>query len=66
MRAIIDLWHHAERIRCPKCGTVQDAVVAHTRPFWSFAHDCSVCGYHIGESEWERVEDVRTWLEEAR
>jgi hypothetical protein len=48
------VWHHAERIKCPKCGTIQDASVQHTVPFWSYAHECP-CGYWITESEWENV-----------
>jgi len=34
----------------------QEAVVAHTYPFWTYSHTCTCCGYEIGESEWERVE----------
>ena len=50
-----EVWHHSERIRCPECGTEQDATVQHTRPFWTYIHHCS-CGYTIMESEWEVVE----------
>lgn len=45
--------HHTETITCPKCGLAQDAVVEHTVPFNSYAHECA-CGYWITESEWER------------
>ena len=48
------VWHHAERIKCPKCGMIQDASVQHTAPFWCYAHECP-CGYWITESEWETV-----------
>ena len=47
---------HSERIRCPECGQEQDATVQHTRPFWTYVHDCVKCGYTIMESEWEVVE----------
>lgn len=52
--AIPNARHHAERIKCPKCGTIQGASVKHTAPFWSYAHECP-CGYWITESEWETV-----------
>jgi ribosomal protein S27E len=45
---------HKERIKCPKCGKVQAAIVQHTQPWWTYIHDC-VCGYTITESDWERV-----------
>ena len=52
-----EVWHHAERIRCPECGQEQDATVQHTRPFWTYVHDCEKCGYTIMESEWEVVNE---------
>jgi len=51
-----DCWYHAETILCPHCHLEQEAVVAHTYPFWTYSHTCTCCGYEIGESEWERVE----------
>ena len=47
-------WHHAETIKCPKCGLIQDARVQHTSPVWAYDHECS-CGYWITESEWDTV-----------
>jgi len=47
---------HGELIRCPKCGTVQGAVVVHTIPFFTYAHTCEHCGYEIMESEWEKID----------
>jgi predicted RNA-binding Zn-ribbon protein involved in translation (DUF1610 family) len=52
-----EVCNHAERIRCPECGQEQDAVVQHTRPWWTYIHDCEKCGYTIMESEWEVVVD---------
>ena len=52
------IWHHIDRIRCPRCEHEQDATVAQTYPHWSFVHKCDQCGYIIMESEWERVEEV--------
>jgi uncharacterized Zn finger protein len=52
-----EVWHHAERIRCPECGQEQDAVVQHTRPFWTYICHCKKCGYTIMESEWEVVNE---------
>lgn len=46
---------HEEKIRCPKCGTVQTATVEHTIIFDSFVHHCEHCDYWITESEWEPV-----------
>lgn len=48
---------HYDEIRCPKCGTVQSAIVAHTWPHWSYVHTCVGCGYIIMESEWEVVDE---------
>ena len=47
---------HVETIRCPSCGTVQQAMVEHTWPWAMFCHFCEKCEYIIMESEWERVE----------
>lgn len=46
---------HTEKIRCPECGTVQEATVEHTVPFYSYVHHCEKCGFIIMESEWEVV-----------
>lgn len=46
-----------DRIKCPECGTVQDATIEFDRswmPFPCYVHDCEKCGYTIMESEWER------------
>lgn len=48
---------HKETIRCPECGCVQEAVVEHTRPWYTYIHFCDECGYCIMESEWETVEE---------
>lgn len=47
-----------ERIRCPRCGVVQDAtvVVYDEHPFAAYVHECTWCRYLIGESEWYIVE----------
>ena len=47
---------HTEIIICPNCHNRQTAKVAHTQPFWSYVHECDVCDFIIGESEWDRVE----------
>lgn len=50
---------HAEKIICPECKSIQDAIVEHT-PLWNmYVHECTECGYIIMESEWERVEDEK-------
>jgi C4-type Zn-finger protein len=49
---------HTEQIKCPSCGTVQDATVEHTEPFYCYVHDCDKCGYTITESEWERLDNA--------
>ena len=48
---------HKEYIICPKCGSVQEAVVKHTLPFHTYIHTCTECGYTILESEWNEVCD---------
>lgn len=49
----------SQRIRCPKCDSVEEAVVEHHEgePWPRFAHKCGVCGYTIMESEWDRVDE---------
>lgn len=46
------------RIKCPECGTIQDAIVEHTFPFSTYVHHCENCGYVIMESEWEEIKDT--------
>ncbi len=48
--------YHKVKIRCPECGSIEDAKVEHTLPFWTYIHFCSKCGYVIMESDWEEVE----------
>lgn len=48
---------HTETIKCPECGKIQDAVVKHTWPWYSYIHTCE-CGHTIMESEWNRAERV--------
>ena len=45
------------RIKCPECGTIQDAIVEHTIPFDTYIHFCEKCGFVIMESEWEEIKD---------
>ena len=41
------------KIKCPKCDTVQDAVLKWQ---WNWrVHTCEKCGYTITESEWQEV-----------
>ena len=47
---------HREKIKCPECGAINDAIVEHTIPFWTWVHRCSGCGFDIGESEWDPIE----------
>lgn len=43
---------HFENIKCPDCGTVQEAIVLHTNPWWTYEHECTECRYIIMESDW--------------
>jgi len=45
---------HTEQIECPECGSLQNATVEHTQPFWTYIHECN-CGHTIMESEWNVV-----------
>lgn len=49
---------HVERIRCPKCGHIQNAVVEHSTPWNTYIHYCEQCDFLIMESDWQKVEDV--------
>jgi len=46
---------HTEKIKCPDCGTIQDATVEHTVPFYTYLHICTKCDFTIMESDWEVV-----------
>jgi len=46
---------HTEKIKCPDCGTIQDATVEHTVPFFTYLHICTKCDFTIMESDWEVV-----------
>lgn len=48
---------HTEEIICPNCEAIQEAEVEHTMPWWTYIHECGLCGYTIMESEWNRTED---------
>ena len=43
------------KIKCPRCGHVQNAQVGKTFPFYTYMHICKKCGYVITESEWDEV-----------
>lgn len=45
---------HKETIICPSCGSIEEATIIHTLPWWMYAHICSKCEYQILESEWNR------------
>ena len=57
---ITEAW--TERIRCPKCGHVQDATVnvVYDHPFAAHVYECTSCCYLIVESEWDIVEETTT------
>jgi len=46
-------------IICPDCGRGQEARVHFYvgDPFPSHGHQCDICGYYIGESEWDEDRD---------
>lgn len=48
---------HIETIKCPNCGSIENAQVEHTQPFYNYTHQCSKCGYIITESEWEKIRE---------
>ena len=50
------IWSQQQRIVCPECGLVQEAMIERyaDEPWPRFIHDCVGCGYTIMESEWDR------------
>lgn len=52
-----ELLQRFERIKCPQCGTIQDAEVLKTIPWFTYIHTCEKCDYAIMESEWNRVDN---------
>jgi Zn ribbon nucleic-acid-binding protein len=49
--------HHVESISCPECNAVQDAIVLHRLPWYTYIHECVKCHYTIMESEWINVKN---------
>ena len=49
---------HTEHIVCPSCSSTEAATVTKTYgvPFAVYVHECGVCCFMIGESEWFVVE----------
>lgn len=50
---------HKEKIQCPECDEIQEAVVEHTVIWNSYVHECKNCKYIITESEWNKVESLK-------
>lgn len=48
---------HLEVIKCPECGTIQQAEVEHTIPWYTYIHHCIKCGFIITESDWNRPDE---------
>lgn len=48
---------HFELIKCPNCNDNQSATVIHTKPWWTYIHECE-CGYTITESDWNKIETI--------
>lgn len=46
---------HLETIECPNCGKIQQAIVEHSEPWFTYVHTCISCGYTIMESEWNKL-----------
>jgi len=44
-----------EKIICPQCESIQNAIVEMTKPFPIFIHECTNCKYIIMESEWNII-----------
>lgn len=42
-----------ETIKCPECGTIQEAEVKESIPWNVKIHECDKCKYLIMESEYE-------------
>ena len=42
-------------IKCPECESVQDAIIEHTIPFYTYIHQCERCNYIIMESEFNQI-----------
>ena len=52
----VTMKEHIEIIKCPKCGLKQPATVKHTKPKFSYVHECTRCFYIIDEKDWETIE----------
>lgn len=48
-----------EKIKCPQCGTVQEAtIILEKGAFDTMTHTCVKCQYEICESEWQTVQEM--------
>ena len=47
---------HTETIKCPQCGTIQQAEVMHTHTTHGniYLHLCRKCKYIITQKDWDR------------
>ena len=43
---------HQETILCPECGSIENATVEHTEPWYTYIHNCKNCDFIIMESDW--------------
>ena len=48
-----------QTIKCPECGTIQEAEVIFCPLIHcgDYIHECEHCGYTIMESEWEEIKE---------
>jgi len=46
-----------QKIICPECYAIQEAIIKGTFPYPTYIHKCNNCGYIIMESEWEQYND---------
>ena len=47
---------HTETILCPECGSLENATVEQSIPWWIYIHECKNCDFIIMESDWDKVE----------
>ena len=46
-----------EKIVCPNCDSIQDAIVGLGHPWDTYYHHCLSCEYIIMESEWDPLSE---------
>ena len=52
---------HTETILCPECGSLENATVEQSIPWWIYIHECKNCDFIIMESDFTGLIACPRW-----